>query len=364
MLDSGSPIYVYRVGHLGDSLVALPALYALKGAAGSSRLILISDRVPGEHYLLSWDVFSLTDIFSDALFYTPINRSLLRSSVELAKLVRNIHRIGKGLLFYLPRAGAPIQMIRKHVFFFQHLCSLEMFGVTEAIQCSSIQSGSKCSVPQVPEHRRLLDIVKRYIGDSAHASGPDYLPREPEVVRQVDHYWTAIPEGIPAVALGPGTKVPCNRWPIDRYGAVGKFIIRNMEAWPVVFGGTQDREVGNELLDLWNGEGLSLCGLSISEAAEALRRCSFFIGNDTGTMHLAASVGLKCLVVSSCRNPPERWYPLGEGHIILKHPVPCEGCMLTVCSKGIGQCILGVSVDQVTRAAMTMKTETLVNTLP
>ncbi len=78
-----------------------------------------------------------------------------------------------------------------------------------------------------------------------------------------------------------------------------------------------------------------------------MRHCTFFLGNDTGSMHMAVAAGLKCVAVFSSRSAPGAWYPYGPGHIVLRKFVPCEGCQLVECVENRMQCILAITVDEV-----------------
>ncbi len=79
----------------------------------------------------------------------------------------------------------------------------------------------------------------------------------------------------------------------------------------------------------------------------------FYLGNDTGAMHLAAAMGRPCVAVFSAREWPGRWHPYGEGHKVLRFEVPCSGCRLEVCDKEL-QCLKGIQVEEVYQACATM----------
>jgi hypothetical protein len=51
----------------------------------------------------------------------------------------------------------------------------------------------------------------------------------------------------------------------------------------------------------------------------------------------------------SAQDWPGRWYPYGEGHIVLRRAVASEGCMLTVCNRDL-QCLTDITVEDVMRA--------------
>ena len=64
-------IVVFRIGQLGDTIVALPAIWAIRESYPDSKMILITDRHESQGLVCSWDVLAATGIFSEVLFYTP-----------------------------------------------------------------------------------------------------------------------------------------------------------------------------------------------------------------------------------------------------------------------------------------------------
>ena len=98
--------------------------------------------------------------------------------------------------------------------------------------------------------------------------------------------------------------------------------------------------IGDWLLERW-GRGYNAAGaLGIRSGLAAMKQCRFFIGNDTGTMHMAAAVGLPCVAVFSARGTvPGLWYPLGQGHQVFRTTIDCEGCGLVECLERGNECI-------------------------
>jgi len=87
--------------------------------------------------------------------------------------------------------------------------------------------------------------------------------------------------------------------------------------------------------------------LNIRESIAALSKCGFYLGNDTGTMHMAVAAGLKCVAIFSAREYPGNWYPYGGGHKILRAEVPCENCILEECLEHNTKCINTIGIEQV-----------------
>ena len=72
---------------------------------------------------------------------------------------------------------------------------------------------------------------------------------------------------------------------------------------------------------------MNLCGLlNPRESAAALKMAKIFVGHDSGPMHLAASVGIPCVAIFSARNKPGVWFPYGNQHKVVYHPIDCYGC--------------------------------------
>lgn len=149
------------------------------------------------------------------------------------------------------------------------------------------------------------------------------------------------------VGVGPCSKMPAKTWPAERFAAVVVHLIREFDVWPIVLGGAGDADMGERMVRYW-GRGYNAAGvLSVSGAAEILRQCALYVGNDTGTMHLAAAAGTRCVAVFSARDHPGAWDPLGIGHHVIRHAAACDGCMLETCAERGRDCLHAISVEQV-----------------
>ena len=152
------------------------------------------------------------------------------------------------------------------------------------------------------------------------------------------------------VAFGPGSNMASKKWPVNRFAAVGKSLIASHDIWPIVFGGKEDQPIGNHLVTEWKRGWVAAGGLPVRHSAAALEQCVLYVGNDTGTMHLAASAGAPCVAVFSALDYPGLWEPYGNRHIILRHDPPCCGCTLTECLVPGHPCLSLITDAEVTRA--------------
>jgi len=81
-----------------------------------------------------------------------------------------------------------------------------------------------------------------------------------------------------------------------------------------------------------------------------LRRCDVLLTNDTGTMHLAASLGVPVVALFGSTEP-DLTGPLGEAHQVLRHHVSCSPCFLRECPIDF-RCMKAVTTEEATNAVL------------
>jgi ADP-heptose:LPS heptosyltransferase len=100
------------------------------------------------------------------------------------------------------------------------------------------------------------------------------------------------------IGLGPTANWEGKIWPAERFVALFEALaVRFPGAQAAVFGGpgAAERKAASAVLSALP-EAIDLVGsLSVSEAAACLARCTIFIGNDSGLMHLSAAAGTPTL---------------------------------------------------------------------
>ena len=82
-----------------------------------------------------------------------------------------------------------------------------------------------------------------------------------------------------------------------------------------------------------------------------MQNVEFYLGNDTGVMHMAVAAGIRCLAIFSATNAPGLWEPYGSGHVVLRKYVECEGCLLRYCHLHNTECLRMIETNQVVNAA-------------
>lgn len=87
---------------------------------------------------------------------------------------------------------------------------------------------------------------------------------------------------------------------------------------------------------------------TLAELAAELMRCDLLLTNDTGTMHLAASLGVPVVALFGSTEP-DLTGPLGDSHQVLRHHVSCSPCFLRECPIDF-RCMKAIEVAEVVAA--------------
>jgi ADP-heptose:LPS heptosyltransferase len=355
-LPSAKRILVFRIGQLGDTIVSLPAMRVVRKTFPKAHIALLCDRHPGKSYVIASDLLRGSGIFDDFLSYPVLEGSDLIRSGRMAALAASIRARGFDTLVYLaPTGRKPEQVTRDYRFF-------KMAGIRNFIGMRGFQAlqAQETGVPLRESPRESELLLLRLAASGLEIAPEDQRSMElglgADDEKRVGSWLSDLPNdgGRAWIAVGPGSKMPAKRWPLRRFESVIGNLISEFDIWPVVFGGPEDKVIGDWLLEKW-GRGCNAAGaLNIRSSLSAMKRCRLFIGNDTGTMHMAAAVGLPCVAIFSSRERPGLWYPEGEGHRIFRTTIECEGCGLVECLERGNECINRVTSDDILDACREM----------
>lgn len=338
---SGPDVFVFRIGQFGDTVVALPAIHRIAQLHPTSRLVLITNAPSRGSFVTAWEVLKHTGLFAEAVSYDA------RNPRELFELAKRCRASRGAILYYLSPRRSVLQLARDTVYF-KGVCGFaEVVGLSRALQPSMRDlRGQLRHLPR--EWERLLKVVDP---TSPTPVAPFLKIDSPTSAKA----WELLAPlaGRRVVALGPGSKMPAKKWFPERFAEVAERILREYpDVGVAVFGGGEDRAQGDALVAaLPRGAAVNCAGrTNIIESAAALAQCVAYVGNDTGTMHLAAIMGVPCIAIFTSRDNRDVWVPWGEAHEILRRDLPCSGCMLTECEAHEMRCLDLITVDDVLSA--------------
>jgi ADP-heptose:LPS heptosyltransferase len=128
------------------------------------------------------------------------------------------------------------------------------------------------------------------------------------------------------VALQLGASADRRRWPVARFALVAQGL-HEAGFTPVLVGTESERPLAERLKAAANVPVADLVGgTGLGELGAILCACAMLITNDTGTMHLAAGLGVPCLAIFLATAQPWDTGPYLPGCICLEPDLPCHPC--------------------------------------
>jgi ADP-heptose:LPS heptosyltransferase len=303
-------ILVIDFGQMGDVMLSLPALAALRQKfpraritaavgkpgkqivelAGTADEVLVVDRVDLR------DGFAPASVFKIARLVRDVRRRRFDFVVDLHSLSET------NLLGFL--SGAPHRLYARRPN--RSLDFLSNFR------------------PQPPIEDREKHAVERYLDVLAPLKVGDVsrvprLPLREEAERAVERLFRKekIGRDAPLVGMFPGAGHASRQWRIERFADLAGRISRNDQLRTVVFLGPEERERAKEIRAAFPARSTTFVErLDIAQLASALARLSLLVSNDTGPVHVAASVGTPTVVMVG-RPTRDGYEPVGEHHRVI-----------------------------------------------
>ncbi|WP_339134011.1 MAG: lipopolysaccharide heptosyltransferase II [Candidatus Electrothrix sp. GW3-4] len=159
----------------------------------------------------------------------------------------------------------------------------------------------------------------------------------------------------PIIGLNPGAAYgPAKCWPPTKYAELAGRLSQATGALIVIFGTAADQEAATEISAAAGERVLDLTGrTTLAQALACIARCSVFVTNDSGLMHVAAALNTPLVAVFGSTDHIATG-PYSEKATIVRQPVDCSPCMQTHCPKGHFQCMEAITVEEVEQAAQLM----------
>jgi heptosyltransferase-2/heptosyltransferase-3 len=320
-----SRILVVKLDHLGDVILATPAIRALHERYPKAAIdVLVHPGAtaavahhPGVHRVLTYRSprFSRDGGADDSSRLREIARTRYDTIVELRGEVRTL---------LLPfRTGARRRVDRGTV----RLRNKAWRVLGRA--------------PVLHEVETNLEIVRPLVGMPAARPRVEVDPgseARASLTRALEE--RAVPSDARFVVLHPGAAWRPRAWRPERFGAVADWILGHYDAQVVLVGSEDERDVEDLVRrSMREDRALAMTGsLTLEELTALLGRSALFIGNDSGPAHLAAACGVPSIVLFGPQDP-RRFGPWSERTQVLHHPVACFPCRQTVCVMAEDPCV-------------------------
>jgi ADP-heptose:LPS heptosyltransferase len=304
-------ILVIDFGQLGDVVLSLPALRALRERFALARITVAVGKPGGEIIKMSGyadetieiDRVALRDGFKPLSIWKvfQITKDIRRRQFDF---VIDLHSFSEtNLLGFF--SGA-----RHRLFARRPGRSLDFLANFKP-------------APPIDRNDPKQHLVDRYL-DVLLPLGIENAPRVPKLVtssaedRDVDTLLrpAKADAGAPLVGIFPGAGHPGRRWPIEHFAQLADSLIRNDAVRPIIFVGPEERHLLPQMKALFPPPSLILDRLSLPQLAAVQARLAVFVSNDTGPVHIAAAVGTPVVVLIDLPTP-HAYVPLGASQKLM-----------------------------------------------
>jgi heptosyltransferase I len=332
---------------LGDGILAVPALRALKARWPHARLVVVCTP-------RSADAFS-TLPFVDQLEVLPITglsglAEMLRNGWQALPAIARLRRLR-------PAVAVDLDLYYRATPVIAYLSSARVrvgFDTEGAARAGLFTA----SVPRDPwqwELECFLDVI-RLLGIQPTDRSLEYHVSAEAATRATELLTAAgLPPSEPYIALCPGSSKnwPTKQWPPERFAAVADWALSERGLRSVLIGAGFERELCQSVAGASAAAPLNTAGqTSVPQTAALLRGARGLVSNDTGPMHLACAVGTPVVAIFGPTRE-SKWAPHGPRDVTLTHPdCDCRPCYhlsyMPDCDHR--RCLMEITVERVTGA--------------
>ena len=207
---------------------------------------------------------------------------------------------------------------------------------------------------------RYLDVLQRHKVDTFDARPGLQFTDEELAERDLFLSENGIEGDLLTMGIHPGGNWRYKLWGAKNFAQILDLLCEKWNAQILLFAGPDEYSLQGQVTRLLNSEPILVKNRSLRRAAALIEGCNFYLGNDTGPMHIAAAVGTPVVAIFGSTNH-HRSGPYGDEHIVVQSDLnlgcnPCHpgrhpgGC-------GAGSCAVveAVTVEQVLLALEKLK---------
>lgn len=339
---TGKKILVLRYRFIGDTILTVPFLRNLRRAEPDAYIAWVV--APGSSEVVSGIPYVDEFIYWDPATIHADSRGGHRTWREKLAFVQQLRARHFDTAYVLKRSFSSALMA-----FFS--------GARRRVGFDTEGRGFllTTSVPYRPDQHEVRSFLDVLAADGIPVTD-DYLeswvtPQEADVAEQLLAASGADKSRL--LAIHPFGSIYEKTWPIERFAEAAAQLQKQSGLLPVILGAKGDLpgfEKSRHLFPKGSCDLVGKCGIRITQAI--LQRSTFFLGNDSGVMHLAAAAGLPLVAIFGPTSPT-RFGPWGEKASVVYSTFSCSPCRqkyFTECepaAHGRPACIDTISVGTV-----------------
>jgi heptosyltransferase-2 len=340
-------IVVYTVGIVGDNVVLLPALAALRRNYQEAKITVITN-------CQIWDQQAAIGVlepspFKDHLIILddhPVQRIGFRFQMDQKKfegvkcdLFVNLSPFGnRGWIGAVIREMIFAKKLGAKYAIGFRMSTYALKGIFNEIQHRFVKNEPRRS-------REILKELRLRPVENEDLLTHDETSKE-SILKKINNDGR---DNRPIFVINPGAKFQAKCWPTEHFGSVATWLSEHRDTTVIITGSEEERNITDEVVKGTSNGAINLAGrTSIQELVELLRMARGCVTNDTGTMHIAAMVGTPTVAIFSTRLSPTHWFPASQKLITLFSFEDCSLCYKDSCDDI--KCLKNIGTDKVLSA--------------
>ena len=348
MLDKTCKNLLVRgVNWIGDSVMTLPVLKALKTALPETKISLL---------VKPWvsPVFENNPHIHEIILYDTHHKGFI-GKLKLAALLRKKHFCSAVLLQNAFDAALITFLagIKNRIGYNR---DGRGFLLTDSVPVPRNKDG----VHQIHYYLNLIEQV----GINAAYSYP-YLYLTPGERLQARNVLKDLTK--PVLGINPGAAYgSAKRWFPERFAEIASWFIQDTGGSVLIFGGTSEIHIAEEIyrkmeiekfgnysypLNFLTSHLVNMAGkTSLRELISLISECDVFVTNDSGPMHLSYAVRTPMVALFGSTDPVLTGPPPGAesgSNIVITPDIPCSPCFGRTCKKNDMECMHAITSDDV-----------------
>ncbi|MCK5236783.1 MAG: lipopolysaccharide heptosyltransferase II [Deltaproteobacteria bacterium] len=328
---------------IGDAVMSMPALDALRRLYPKARITVLCKPIVKDIYSSSPStdevlVYDSRGVHAGFFGKLRLARELKKNSFDMAVLFQNAFEAA--WISYL--AGIPIRI--------GYARDLRRALLTSAISFVG-------EITRVHQVYYYLNIIKALGGPELNYDKkplPNIKPTESDMARAREILEEVGMSDVTSfVGVAPGASFgPAKKWGSARFAEAAEKVCEELKATALIFGGPSDARDAKEVAEGLKVRHLNLASrTTLGEFIALTSMTKIFLTNDSGTMHVAAALGVPTVAVFGSTEP-RLTSPLGNVTRTIQSNLDCSPCFKRECLHGHYECMSAVTVDDVVASAM------------
>ena len=340
-------ILVVKLDHIGDCIIAFPAVRRLQRYFPQARITVLTSRAsksvwamePSVAETIEFDFFharsALGEIALSEADWAKLRERLVPEHFDLAIDLRK-HPETRDVLRH---TGA------RYLAGFDHRNLFAWLDV--ALHWGGDQAYARKRQHTADDLINLVDAVGAACEDDRRVIAAPSSPLPAPIQRKLQGLG-----GCPLICVHPAAGNAMKQWPAEYFATVIDRLIEAYGAHIVLIGAPGEEAIADALTARlrYSDAVTSLIGkLPLADLPGLLAHASLFLGNDSGPKHIAAGLGVPTVGVHSGTVDVREWGPIGVNAVAVAREMVCSPCYLTNpgdCRRGLA-CLRELSPETV-----------------